>query len=189
MGISLDDLYKPYAERQQLKAEDPRLIRRGPPGTHDVALGLQVLQQLRQGASPVAIPRFDKSAFAGDGDRTTPEAVEGVDIILFEGWFVGAEPINPDCFDRAPDPIRTVEDKAFARDCNQRLKEYLPLWDCCDRLMVLSPVDYRLSQRWRLQAEHEAISPKGKRASPMTKSESLWTTSGKRYTRSYSSLP
>ncbi|TVR11164.1 MAG: glycerate kinase [Phormidium sp. GEM2.Bin31] len=157
LGLSLDDLYKSYAERQRLKADDPRLIRRGPPGTHDVELGLQVLQQLRRGESPVAVPRFDKSAFGGDGDRTSPEPVEGADIILFEGWFVGVEPVNPSCFEQAPEPIRTAQDKAFARDCNQRLEEYLPLWDCCDRLMVLAPVDYRLSQRWRLQAEHDAI--------------------------------
>ncbi|WP_206043775.1 glycerate kinase [Geitlerinema sp. P-1104] len=157
LGLSLDDLYKSHAERQRLKADDPRLVRRGPPGTHDVELGLQVLQQLRRGESPVAIPRFDKSAFAGDGDRMAPEEVEGADIILFEGWFVGVEPIDASCFERPPAPICTAEDKAFARDCNQRLAEYLPLWDCCDRLMVLFPVDYRLSQRWRLQAEHDAI--------------------------------
>lgn len=157
VGLSLDDLYKSHAERQRLKAEDPRLIRRGPPGTHDVDLGLEVLQQLRQGATRVNVPRFDKSAFAGDGDRTDPEPVEGAEIILFEGWFVGVEPVDPSCFDNPPPPIVSEADKAFARDCNRRLEEYVPLWDCCDRLMVLSPVDYRLSQRWRLQAEHEAI--------------------------------
>ncbi|TAO06493.1 MAG: glycerate kinase [Phormidium sp. SL48-SHIP] len=157
VGLSLDDLYKSHAERQRLKAEDPRLIRRGPPGTHDVDLGLEVLQQLRQGAARVSVPRFDKSAFAGDGDRTDPELIEGAEIILFEGWFVGVDPVDPSRFDDPPPPIVSEADKTFARDCNRRLEEYLPLWDCCDRLMVLSPVDYRLSQRWRLQAEHEAI--------------------------------
>ncbi|HEY9644728.1 MAG TPA: hypothetical protein V6C88_00080, partial [Chroococcidiopsis sp.] len=35
-ALSLDDLYKTYAQRQQLQQHDPRLIWRGPPGTHDV---------------------------------------------------------------------------------------------------------------------------------------------------------
>lgn len=35
-SLSLDDLYKTYGDRQLLKTQDPRFIRRGPPGTHDI---------------------------------------------------------------------------------------------------------------------------------------------------------
>lgn len=157
VGISIDDIYKTHADRQRLKAEDPSFIRRGPPGTHDVDLGIEVLDRLRRGESPVSVPRFDKSAFAGDGDRTDPETVENVDIVLFEGWFVGVQPVPESAFDSAPPPIASDADKAFARHCNALLHDYLPLWERCDRLMVLAPVDYRLSQQWRLQAEREAI--------------------------------
>lgn len=34
---SIDDLYLPYVDRVALRNRDPRLIRRGPPGTHDVS--------------------------------------------------------------------------------------------------------------------------------------------------------
>lgn len=158
LSLSLDDLYKTYAERQHLQQQDPRLIWRGPPGTHDIELGLQLLDQLRQPnpLHPILVPRFDKSAQEGAGDRTTPEQVENIDIVLFEGWFVGVRPIDPSVFDAStPAPIDTPADRDFARDMNERLKDYLPLWERLDRLMVLYPTNYRLSQQWRRQAEQQ----------------------------------
>ncbi|MGF2035286.1 MAG: glycerate kinase [Nostoc sp. CmiVER01] len=157
VSLSLDDLYKTYSDRLVLTQQDPRLIWRGPPGTHDVDLGLNVLDQIRQSQSPVMLPRFDKSAFGGAGDRTNPEMVTNVDIVLFEGWFVGVRPINPDVFDTPPPPIITDEDKAFARDMNHRLHDYLPLWERLDSLIVLYPIDYRCSLEWRKQAEQQMI--------------------------------
>ncbi|MFE4104784.1 glycerate kinase [Almyronema epifaneia] len=155
--LSIDDLYKTYAERQQLREQDPRLIWRGPPGTHNIELGLKTLEQLQQAqpAQPVDIPRFDKSAHGGEGDRVAPEQVSDIDIVLFEGWFVGVRPIAPEQFLSPPAPITSAEDKAFAKDMNQALQEYLPLWDKLDRLIVLYPEDYRLCQQWRRQAEQD----------------------------------
>lgn len=160
ISLSLDDLYKTYLERQQLQRVDPRLIWRGPPGTHDVKLGIQVLEQLRQPlpGQTIAIPRFDKSLWQGAGDRMSSEFVTEIDIILFEGWFVGCRPIDPQQFNSAPEPIITLTDQQFARDMNEQLKEYIPLWEKLDQLMILNPVDYRLSKQWRIQAEHDMIS-------------------------------
>jgi D-glycerate 3-kinase len=160
LSLSLDDLYKTYTERQRLQEQDPRLIWRGPPGTHDIELGLQLLDQLRSPdqSHPTLVPRFDKSAWGGAGDRTAPERVEDIDIVLFEGWFVGVRPIDPAVFDAlTPQPIQTLADRMFARDMNERLKDYLPLWERLDRLMILYPTDYRLSQQWRRQAEQQMI--------------------------------
>jgi D-glycerate 3-kinase len=156
--LSLDDLYKTYADRQQLQHQDPRFRWRGPPGTHDVELGISVLQQFRSASQqPVVVPRFDKSLWQGAGDRTQPEIIAGADIVLFEGWFVGVRPIDPATFATAPAPITTDADRAFARDINDRLYAYLPLWQLLDRLMVLYPRDYRFSQQWRQQAEQQMI--------------------------------
>ncbi len=155
IGISIDDFYKTYAERRWLQRQDPRLIWRGPPGTHDLELGLHVLAQLHQEQFPVAIPRFDKSVWGGAGDRTEPEWVSQGAIVLFEGWMVGLRPLPPTAFEAPPWPIVTAGDRAFARDMNQALQAYLPLWAYLDRLMVLQPHDYRLSQQWRQQAEQQ----------------------------------
>ena len=159
LAVSLDDLYKTYTERQQLQQQDPRLIWRGPPLTHDVELGVQLLDCLRQPHSqdPILVPRFDKSVDNGAGDRTEPKQVEPPDIVLFEGWFVGVRPVENIVFDNPPPPINTPQERIWARDCNERLQEYLPLWERLDRLLVLYPVDYRLSQQWRREAEQKMM--------------------------------
>jgi D-glycerate 3-kinase len=162
VGISIDDLYKTHTEREELKRQDPRLIWRGPPGTHDIDLGIQVLDRLRSPSqSPILIPRFDKSMYGGDGDRTESEPITGADIVLFEGWFMGVQPVDPAIFATAPQPIFTDEDREFAIASNERLKAYLPLWQRLDSLMLLYPSNYRYSKRWRLEAEHETISRGG----------------------------
>ena len=155
--VSIDDLYKTFEERKLLQQQDPRLIWRGPPGTHDVKLGIDLLDRCRQPSShePILVPRFDKSACNGAGDRIEPETFQPVDIVLFEGWFVGARPVEAKIFDNPPAPIITPEDKSSARDTNERLKEYLPLWERLDRLIVLYPVDYRISKQWRKEAEQK----------------------------------
>ncbi|MEG4012349.1 MULTISPECIES: glycerate kinase, partial [unclassified Microcoleus] len=181
VSISLDDLYKTYADRQQLQKTDPRLIWRGPPGTHDIDLGIAVLDKLRGSQTSelaavdnlksdfpktdiiknIEIPRFDKSAWGGAGDRTQPEIISGADIVLFEGWFVGMNPVADATLNEflatAPFPLTTEADCQFARDMNAKLHDYLPLWNRLDRLMVLYPRDYRVSQVWRNQAEREMM--------------------------------
>jgi D-glycerate 3-kinase len=159
IDISIDDLYLTYAEREQLKQKDSRLIWRGPPGTHDVNLGLKVINQCLEKDCPelISIPRFDKSLFNGAGDRTESEKIDKVDILLFEGWFVGTLPVDESVFNNSPAPINTSEDIAFAKDSNERLKTYLPLWNKLDRLIVLYPVDYHLSKQWRKEAEHQMM--------------------------------
>ena len=197
LSLSLDDLYKTYLERLALQQQDPRLIWRGPPGTHDVELGIKVLDQLRRGGGEqscrggfyqqsltqtnnktkpaplqglrenyqlpitnyqsIEVPRFDKSAWGGAGDRAEPEIVENIDIVLFEGWFVGVRPIDPSAFDNPPPPILTADDRRFARDANAKLQDYLPLWQRLDGLILLLPTDYRLSQQWRRQAEQQMM--------------------------------
>lgn len=154
--FSLDDLYKSYIERQQLLQADPRLVWRGPPGTHDVAIGIELLDKLRQPkrGRPVVVPRFDKSACGGAGDKAQPEIIDPVEIVIFEGWFVGARPINPAVFrGDLPAPIVTEGDRTFSRDMNDQLFDYVPLWHRLDRLLVLRPTDYSLSKLWRTQAE------------------------------------
>ena len=154
--LSIDDLYLTYAQRQTLQQQDPRLIWRGPPGTHDTALGLEIIDRCLQGSTQILMPRFDKSLFNGAGDRIASESIPKPDILLFEGWFVGVQPLveYPAKF---PNPIVTPEDRQFAIDNDQRLKDYLPLWNKLDSLIVLYPEDYHLSQQWRREAEQKMI--------------------------------
>ena len=140
LSISLDDLYKTYADRQKLRDRRPELIWRGPPSTHDIDLGMQVLQQLRDRnpdhPQPIEIPRFDKSLHNGVGDRTDPEISYGADIVLFEGWFVGMRPLPISAFRNFIPPILSESDRQFAIDCNANLYDYLPLWSYLDSLIA-----------------------------------------------------
>lgn len=157
ISVSLDDFYKTCTDRLALQTQDARLLWRGPPGTHDVALGIQTLNALRHSTADdaIAIPRFDKALHNGAGDRVEPALVGKIDIVLFEGWFVGVHPVDAVVFETPIAPLWTEDDRAFARDMNAKLHDYLPLWDCLDSLLVLHPTDYRLSQLWRKQAEQQ----------------------------------
>ncbi|PZU95301.1 MAG: glycerate kinase [Pseudanabaena sp.] len=161
LSFSLDDLYKAYSDRQKLKEVIPEMIWRGPPSTHDVHLGLQVLQQLRDRPSnksyPISIPRFDKSLHSGEGDRTNPDINYQADIVLFEGWFVGLKPLPESAFNTFIPPILSERDRQFAIACNAHLSDYQTLWEYLDSLIVLIPEDFSYSQQWRLEAEHKLI--------------------------------
>ena len=158
-NLSIDDLYLTREHRQELKRQDPRLIWRGPPGTHDLTLGIEAIERCLQRDSDrhISLPRFDKSAYNGSGDRANPETVIKPDILLFEGWFVGVQPIEESCFNNPPHPIVTAKDIQFAKDNNRRLQAYLPLWNKLDRLIVLYPEDYRSSKQWRKEAEQKMM--------------------------------
>lgn len=157
--LSLDDLYLTSADRIQLQSQDSRMVWRGPPGTHEIDLGLKLLKQIRAQQFPAFIPQFDKSLQNGAGDRTTSLEIQAADIVLFEGWFVGCRPVSPFQIDQAPPPIVTEADRNFAKDMNCALHKYQLLWQEIDRLIVLNPIDYRLSIQWRQEAEAKLRSP------------------------------
>ncbi|MEM9245087.1 MAG: hypothetical protein AAGA67_05015 [Cyanobacteria bacterium P01_F01_bin.153] len=161
LNLSIDDFYLTYAQRRTLCQQDPRLIWRGPPGTHDIDLAVETLDQLEQGNA--AVPQFDKSLHGGQGDCVAPKTVKSADIVWLEGWLVGCNPVEDAVFDGPlPEPIVTEGDRQFARDCNERLAAYSPLWQRLDQWAVLAPKDYRWSKRWRSQAEASRIAAGGK---------------------------
>lgn len=153
--LSLDDLYLAPDDRAHLaRFVHPLLGVRGVPGTHDVALGCAVLAALRARA-PVALPRFDKATDAPRPAADWPVAGP-VDLVLFEGWCVGARgqppaalaaPVN--ALERDADP-----DGAWRRFVNAQLAEpYRPLFASIDRLIVLRAPDWPTVVGWRQAAE------------------------------------
>ncbi|HZF97936.1 MAG TPA: hypothetical protein VEY92_06780 [Pseudoxanthomonas sp.] len=86
--LSIDDFYLPRARRQALAREvHPLLATRGPPGTHEVALALEILDRLRDGSS-LRLPRFDKRANERLPLARWPPIRGAVDVVIFEGWFL-----------------------------------------------------------------------------------------------------
>ena len=91
VALSLDDFYLSRDARQRLAREvHPLLAVRGPPGTHDVPLAGAVIDQLRS-KGKVALPRFDKASDTRSPRATWETVRSPVDVVIFEGWCVGAK--------------------------------------------------------------------------------------------------
>lgn len=93
--LSIDDLYRTRAERQRLGREvHPLLATRGPPGTHDPALGLATLDRLLAlgPGDRTALPSFDKATDDRQPREAWPVHEGRADHVIFEGWCVGARP-------------------------------------------------------------------------------------------------
>lgn len=155
-GFSIDDLYLSRVERLVLaETVHPLLATRGPPGTHDVAMGHELLTRLgRPGIC--ALPRFDKAA----DDRAPPEAwlkIRGpTDIVIFEGWCVGA---CPQAEDELVQPVNRREaeedpEGVWRRYVNGVLAgPYQGLFARIDHLALLAPPAFEVVARWRQEQE------------------------------------
>lgn len=155
--LSLDDLYLARAERQALaRRVHPLLATRGPPGTHDAALGLEVLRALRRGES-LDLPAFDKAA-DDRRPRTDWARFEGpAEVVLFEGWCVGARP-EPEAALAAPvNGLERQEDPdgVWRGFVNRALAAYQALFAELDLLILLKAPSFGVVAAWRGQQEAE----------------------------------
>jgi D-glycerate 3-kinase len=154
--LALDDLYLPQEARARLAAVvHPLLATRGPPGTHDPALGVEVLGRLAR-PGELIMPRFDKAT----DTRRPPEDGEHVrcpvDVVLFEGWCVGARPQPPEAL---LEPVNRLEreddpDGRWRTFVNTALDgAYRPLFARLDRLVLLAPPNFAVVAGWRAEQE------------------------------------
>lgn len=157
--LSMDDLYKTRAEREAMARDvHPLFVTRGVPGTHDVALAERALDALgRAGpADTVAVPVFDK----GRDDRL-PEAqwrsITGpADIVLLEGWCVGA---RPEAQEALATPVNALEaeedpDGRWRREVNDALAgPYADWFARLDRLVMLRAPSWEQVFAWRREQE------------------------------------
>jgi D-glycerate 3-kinase len=154
--LSLDDLYLPRAARVALAREiHPLLATRGVPGTHDVALGVDTIAALRRG-EPAALPRFDKAVDDRCPERSWPAAPCHTDILLFEGWCVGARPQDADMLARPVNALEAEEDSdgIWRRYVNDALAgSYQALFATIDALILLAAPSFEIVPAWRGQQE------------------------------------
>lgn len=155
--LSIDDLYLPREAREALAARVHPLLRtRGVPGTHDVALGEEAITACgREGMA--ALPRFSK-----EDDTRRPEGewaqIEGpVDIVLLEGWCVGAVPQDPAALVEPVNALERDEDRdgTWRRWVNERLAgDYQRLFGRIDYLLLLAAPGFGVVSAWRREQEH-----------------------------------
>ncbi|KAJ5681706.1 uncharacterized protein N7477_001646 [Penicillium maclennaniae] len=181
--LSLDDIYLTHADQEALaKAHptNPLLQHRGQPSTHDLALGEKVFESLAA-ERPTAIPQYDKSAFAGQGDRV-PESqwqvvnVEGqekIKVVIFEGWCVGFRAWDEKTLrEKWEAAVRQKESGDYqgrlghvkfedVQTVNDALKRYDALTDKLDALIHIDAQDLRFVYEWRQEQERGLRASKG----------------------------
>mmetsp|Transcript_33837 Transcript_33837/g.100752 ORF Transcript_33837/g.100752 Transcript_33837/m.100752 type:complete len:328 (-) Transcript_33837:340-1323(-) len=157
-SVSIDDFYLAHRDQIALRESHPDnrlLAMRGNAGTHDLRLGRETVEALRalmQPGASMQVPRYNKSAYEGQGDRapkeTWPKVTGPLDIVLFEGWMSGfaARP--------AEDNQQLAKIDPGLVKVNELLAEYAGMWDALvDAWLVVRIGDPQWVFQWRLQAE------------------------------------
>ncbi|KAG2252642.1 hypothetical protein Bca4012_100214 [Brassica carinata] len=153
--ISIDDFYLTAEGQAKLREENPGnalLEYRGNAGSHDLPFSVETIEaltKLTKEGMKMKVPRYDKSAYSGRGDRADPTTwpeVEGpLKVILFEGWMLGFKPLPAEVV-KAVDPQLEI--------VNKNLEAYYEAWDkYIDAWVVIKIKDPSYVYRWRLQAE------------------------------------
>jgi len=159
--LSIDDIYLTSAERVALAQEvHPLLSTRGVPGTHDVALGLQLLSAARtlQAGQQLKVPVFDKAIDDRLPSGQSRLVAGPLDLILFEGWCVGARPQREQALAIPVNSLERLEDpdQVWRRYVNEQLeKDYRQLFSEIDFLIMLKVPGMSSVMEWRSKQERK----------------------------------
>ena len=159
--VSIDDFYLTRATRRSLaESVHPLLITRGVPGTHDVSLAMDILEKLRSPGSHASlpVPHFNKAVDDRFPESAWPVFRRPVDVVLFEGWCVGATPQPAEALQTPLNNLEQTEDAAgvWRRYVNDALATgYRELFAMLDALMLFSCGDFSWVYDWRKQQELE----------------------------------
>ncbi len=158
--VSLDDYYLDRKHREQLADELHPLFRlRGVPGTHELDRMLVDFDQILSGdLSDLCLPVFDKSI----DDRAPKQEWRSLQvapqIVVFEGWCVGATPQDSTELALAVNETERIldADGSWRREvlkASQRL--YNALHSRLDQLWYIHVPDWNCVIDWRWQQERE----------------------------------
>ena len=167
--FSIDDFYKTLQERKAMsKKINPLFLTRGVPGTHNTSLLLKCLKNLKsKNFKKFSIPKFDKSI----DDRLSKMFWQNIktkpDIVIFEGWCVGASPQkNKDLIA----PINVLEKekdkkRTWRNYVNKELKNrYEKIFKLIDLMIFLKIPSFEYVYEWRLLQEKKLrVTSKGKK--------------------------
>jgi D-glycerate 3-kinase len=159
--LSIDDIYLTRAERETLAKEvHPLLVTRGVPGTHDVALGRELLSGLRDidPGQTIDLPVFDKATDDRCPEKGLRQVAGPVDLILFEGWCVGARAQRAEALSIAVNSLERLEDpdNKWRDYVNKQLQEgYRELFGEIDFLIMLKIPGMASVMEWRSKQERK----------------------------------
>ncbi|MDZ4067516.1 MAG: hypothetical protein U1E06_11845 [Tabrizicola sp.] len=156
--LSIDDIYLTKAERKALARDvHPLFAVRGAPGTHDVALGREIIGALRSGRG-ARLPRFDKARDDRAPESAWDEAAPDTALLILEGWCVAARPQDEAALVEPVNDLERVEDGdgRWRRAVNAALAaDYAALFAPIDMLVLLAAPDFEVVRDWRIEQEHK----------------------------------
>jgi len=167
--FSIDDFYKTLKERNKLSKNVHKLFKtRGVPGTHDTKLLKKTFSDLvKKNFKPVSIPSFDKSKDDRVPKKKWKKIYKQPQIIIFEGWCVGAMPQKNKNLIKSINTLEKNEDAKllWRNKVNKELKnEYRKIFNKIDRLIFLKVPNFKCVYKWRLLQEKKLqLTSKGKK--------------------------
>ena len=97
-----------------LKRVHPMLLTRGVPGTHDINLMLSFFKKMKSKKfKSLKLPSFNKAVDDRSIKKNWQSIKEKPDVIIFEGWCVGAKPVSNKSLKRSINSMEKVKDSKF----------------------------------------------------------------------------
>ena len=158
--ISIDDFYKTRKERLNLsKKIHPMLMTRGVPGTHDVQMILNFFKKAKnKNFKKIELPKFNKAIDDRAPKKNWYKIKEKPDVIIFEGWCVGAKAELNKTLKKSINSLEKANDQklTWRKYVNQQLKtNYKKLYSQLNCIIYLKAKNFGLLQKWRLKQEHK----------------------------------
>ena len=156
--ISIDDFYKTRKERFLLsKKLHPLLMSRGVPGTHDINIMLDFFKKVKKSKfKSLKLPKFNEAIDDRCKKKLWYLIKKRPDVIIFEGWCVGARAEKNNTLKKAINSLEKIDDLklVWRKFVNQQLKsKYKKLYNHLNTLLYLKVKNFSLLQRWRLKQE------------------------------------
>ena len=158
--ISIDDFYKTRKERISLsKRVHPMLLTRGVPGTHDINMMLNFFKKSKSKKfKRLKLPTFNKAIDDRFSKKHWYNLKKKPDVIIFEGWCVGAKSENNNTLKKTINSMEITKDRKqiWRKYVNDQLKsKYKKLYSQLNCLIYLKAKDFSLLQKWRLKQERK----------------------------------
>ena len=157
---SIDDFYKTLNERNKMSyAIHPLLKTRGVPGTHDINLVKKFFDFVKKKKfKKFKSPKFDKSIDDRLKKKYWTNINERPEIVILEGWCVGAKPQSNYLIRKPINNLEKYEDKYFIwrKHANEKLKkEYKRLFALIDHFIFMKIPNFNVVFKWRLIQENK----------------------------------
>jgi len=157
---SIDDFYKTLEDRNKMSyTTHPLFNTRGVPGTHDVNLVKDFFYFVKKKKfKKTKLPKFDKSIDNRLKKKYWFNIKERPEIVILEGWCVGAKPQSNSLIKKPINILEKYEDKdlKWRKYVNEKLKkEYKKLFAMIDHFIFMKIPNFKMVFKWRLLQENK----------------------------------